>query len=69
MLVLRRKLDQTIILSHPALTGDITITIAGIECNGTRIKIGIDAPHSVMIAREELLPWTTEKPDLSQKGV
>ena len=47
MLVLSRKVDQTIVIQ-----GNITIKI--LEINGDRVKIGIDAPRNVVILRQEL---------------
>ncbi len=47
MLVLSRKLNESIIID-----GDIRITIVGIR--GNHVRIGIEAPDSVRIIREEL---------------
>jgi carbon storage regulator len=47
MLVLSRKCDQSLILGE-----DITITVLGIE--GDRVKLGIRAPRSVPVLREEV---------------
>jgi carbon storage regulator len=47
MLVLSRKQNQSIIIN-----GDIRITVVGIR--GQHVRIGIEAPHSVPIQREEL---------------
>ena len=48
MLVLRRKVGESIILS-----GMISISVLAVE--GERVKIGINAPTDVTIVREELL--------------
>lgn len=48
MLVLRRKVGETIILD-----GVITISVLAVE--GERVKLGISAPPDVTIVREELL--------------
>ncbi|MHB8599959.1 MAG: carbon storage regulator [Ktedonobacteraceae bacterium] len=48
MLVLRRKVGESIILS-----GMISISVLAVE--GERVKIGITAPSDVTIVREELL--------------
>ncbi len=48
MLVLRRKVGETIILD-----GVITISVLAVE--GERVKIGINAPPDITIVREELL--------------
>jgi carbon storage regulator len=47
MLVLSRKLNESIIID-----GDIRITIIGIR--GNHVRVGIEAPSSVPIIREEL---------------
>lgn len=47
MLVLTRRMNESILVGD-----DITITI--LEVDADRIKIGIDAPHSMKILRAEL---------------
>ena len=47
MLVLSRKRDQSIVID-----GDIRITVVSIQ--GNQVRIGIEAPISVSIFREEL---------------
>jgi carbon storage regulator len=47
MLVLSRKTDQSLIVGD-----NITITVLGIE--GDRVKLGISAPRSVSVLREEV---------------
>jgi carbon storage regulator len=47
MLVLSRKLDETIVIN-----GDIRITVVGVR--GNQVRLGIEAPRSVRIFREEL---------------
>jgi carbon storage regulator len=47
MLVLSRKLNESIIID-----GDIRITIVGIR--GNHVRVGIEAPASIPIIREEL---------------
>jgi carbon storage regulator len=48
MLVLRRKVGETIVLD-----GVISVSVLAVE--GERVKIGITAPIDVTIVREELL--------------
>ena len=47
MLVLSRKLGEKIVIGH-----DITITV--LEVRGDNVKLGVDAPSSVTIHREEI---------------
>ena len=47
MLVLTRKLDESIIID-----GSITVTITAIE--GNKVRIGISAPPHVRVDREEI---------------
>lgn len=47
MLVLSRKLNEKIIID-----GNITVTVLGIR--GNQIRLGIEAPSSIGIVREEL---------------
>jgi carbon storage regulator len=47
LLVLSRKVDQTIVIHH-------NITIKILEITGDRVKLGINAPRDVVILRQEL---------------
>jgi carbon storage regulator len=47
MLVLTRKLNQSILID-----GDIRVMV--VELHGNQVRLGIDAPKSVRILREEL---------------
>ena len=47
MLVLSRKLEQSLNLGD-----SITITVLGID--GDRVKLGIEAPRSVTVLRQEI---------------
>lgn len=57
MLVLRRKVGESIILA-----GVISVSVLAVE--GERVKIGINAPADVTIVREELLRVVTDADDL-----
>ncbi|MGI5891275.1 MAG: carbon storage regulator [Bacillota bacterium] len=56
MLILSRKTGESILVGEK-----IEITI--LECQGEKVKIGIDAPDSIKIVRNEL--WETEKVNLA----
>ena len=47
MLILTRKIDESIVIAD-----DIIVTV--LEISGERVKIGIEAPRSVVILRQEL---------------
>ncbi len=55
MLVLRRKIGESIILD-----GVISVSVLAVE--GERVKIGITAPQEVTIVREELLKNALDQP-------
>ena len=48
MLILTRKIDQSIIIQ-----GNITVMVLGVERD--RVKLGIAAPEEVTVLREELV--------------
>lgn len=50
MLVLTRKVGERLIVPMP--DGEITIQVMGVQ--GNKIKLGVDAPDSVKIYREEI---------------
>ncbi len=52
MLILTRKAEQGIVID-----GRITVRVLAVE--GERVKIGIDAPTSVGVLREELVQQIT----------
>lgn len=54
MLVLTRKVSQKI-----AIGGDVHVTVLSID--GDKVKIGIDAPKSIRVFREELIDATREQ--------
>ena len=65
MLVLSRKQSQSIYIN-----GDIRITVVSIR--GNQVRLGIEAPESVAIFREELCepaPACRENPRLVGTGV
>lgn len=59
MLVLTRKAEESIRIGD-----DITVTILSID--GERVRVGIDAPRSIRVYREELLKQTR---DVNQESV
>ena len=62
MLVLSRKLNETIVID-----GGIRITVAGIR--GNQVRLGIEAPRSIAVVREELCtPAYAGINDASEQG-
>jgi carbon storage regulator len=56
MLVLSRKLNETIVIN-----GNIRLTVVGLR--GNQVRLGIEAPESVAIFRSELFDRSrTEEP-------
>lgn len=57
MLVLSRRVGEKIRIGH-----DVVVTVLAIK--GSQVRIGIDAPTSLTILREELQPFASrdEKP-------
>jgi carbon storage regulator CsrA len=62
MLVLARKLDESIVIND-----DITIKVISID-KGV-VKLGIDAPPSVPIVRSELLADVKDSNIAASKGI
>lgn len=60
MLVLRRKLDEALVID-----GTITVTVLGIE--GGRVKVGIEAPPGISVVRGELLDAEQQRAHLRRK--
>jgi carbon storage regulator len=54
MLVLSRKTDESIIVGE-----NIKVTVLGID--GDKVKLGVEAPISMRIFREELIRQTGEE--------
>lgn len=50
MLVLSRKKDEQLVIS----LGEETVWVRVLDVNGDRVRIGITAPRSVAIHREEV---------------
>ena len=48
MLILTRRIHEKIII------GDDEITLVVLGINGNQVKLGIDAPESIMVHREEI---------------
>ena len=55
MLILTRRAGQRILIG-----GDIVVSV--LELEGSRVKIGIDAPAGVVILREEIEARPGERP-------
>lgn len=59
MLVLTRKRTESIHIGD-----DIKVTIVRVD--GDKVRLGIEAPRNIMIAREELREKPEDKPDKSE---
>lgn len=60
MLVLRRKVDEALVIN-----GAVTICILGVE--GERVKLGIIAPPDVVVLRGELIDARRQQQHLRRK--
>jgi carbon storage regulator len=60
LLVLSRKIDESLIIND-----NIKITVLAVD--GDRVKIGIDAPRSIPILREELHKAVKEQDSLAER--
>ena len=58
MLVLSRKQDQTIVIN-----GDITVKVLGVQ--GSRVRLGIEAPDHLLVLRGELTEWHSSEHEQS----
>jgi carbon storage regulator len=58
MLVLNRKIGEQIVIGD-----DIVVTVVRVQ--GKQVRIGIEAPLSVSIRRQELLPQDDSEADAS----
>lgn len=55
MLVLSRKIEESIIIGPVLFEGKmINITVKVIEISGGKIRLGIEAPHTMPVHREEV---------------
>ena len=59
MLVLSRHKDEAIIIGD-----DIKITI--VDVRGNKVRLGIDAPHSISVHREEIYDIIQEEKSLAR---
>lgn len=57
MLIIARKINECITISHPA--GDVVITVTGFDRYGmaaARVQLGVEAPPEITVLRTELGP-------------
>ena len=47
MLILTRRVGETVMIGH-----DVTVTVLGVK--GNQVRIGVNAPKSVAVHREEI---------------
>lgn len=54
MLILTRRIGDSVVIKHPA--GDVVVTYLSAQGpTGTEIRVGFDAPKDVNIVRSEIL--------------
>lgn len=54
MLILTRRMGDSVVIKHPS--GDIVVTYLSIQGpTGTEIRLGFDAPRDVNIVRSEII--------------
>ncbi len=52
MLILTRRLSESIIIGGEGDTGKVTVTVLGVK--GNQVRLGIDAPRDISVHREEI---------------
>ena len=67
MLILTRRLGDSVVIKHPS--GDIVITYLSMQGpTGTEIRVGFDAPKDVNIVRSEILDRYPSEPKEKNHG-
>ena len=60
MLVLTRRIDQTILIGDPA-SGEAPIEITVVEARGDQVRLGIKAPRTTAVHRKEIYQQIQEE--------
>jgi carbon storage regulator len=66
MLVLTRRLNQSIMISDPRIGDDIEITI--VEIRGDQVRLGINAPRDVAVDRKEVTERKAQDREAEAEG-
>ena len=61
MLILTRRVGETVMIGN-----DVTVTVLGVK--GNQVRIGINAPKSVAVHREEIFERIKREEDFSRSG-
>jgi carbon storage regulator len=61
MLVLTRKVNESLLIGE-----DIVITV--VEIKGDKVRLGIEAPKEIPIARSEIAPQSLQARDTEIRG-
>ncbi|MBK5935784.1 carbon storage regulator CsrA [Halorhodospira halophila] len=61
MLILQRRIGESVRIGD-----EIEVKVMGVQ--GSQVRIGIEAPRSVRVRREELEPWPAEEDSEEDAG-
>lgn len=67
MLILTRRLSESIIIGDKDNLGKVTVTVLGVK--GNQVRLGIDAPRNISVHREEIydrIEQEKDQPDTDQ---
>lgn len=62
MLILTRRVSETLMIGD-----DVTVTVLGVK--GNQVRIGINAPATVGVHREEIYERIRQNASTSQEGI
>lgn len=66
MLILTRRLSESIIIGGEGKSGKVTVTVLGVK--GNQVRLGIDAPRDISVHREEIYQRIEQENKASNKN-